>query len=649
MAQMDLLDRNLPSYNTTLESRLIPTPSSVSTQSGSNETYEFTLTLSDATFATYKNFRFTWYYGDGQYSEYLQSFSAGGAVVVRDTHTYFCHVNGLSNPDEDVYVEVTGGEYDDLDPPEIARFGSHGSPMVAFSNSLPTSPCNFVRNPNVPSSLAVTTNRNLVADHHVTYILSVANKCEEGGVNVDLFFRFNNKHLTPEFPGKPSIPILVTGSNTPVSPLYTDEYQWTINNLEYGEVRNVFVRMKVADGLSKGDPVPTEVDIDFQRSLCSANNGAGPIVLAGIIDNSHDPNNLTSDINNVCVGEQGTKLRYTIRFRNDGNGPADEVTIKTIIPDVFELPSLKVIYPDHLNSGAIEYPQTILHGGTREAKWVLKEQFLKNYTQLKGTQQNGFGTQFYADATVDSLVFDVDFIEDFDPQKCAAIINQAELIFDCNPSFFTGPNIYSFNCDSTFIDSAGDDTTICIPCIETIDYTTETDTFFTNPTGVTMNKYDATVLPTGALHEWFPRRGLTNYKSSTPDASPQKATEYFLVARNNDCERTILRYPVVIPCDLEIVPVVTCDFFGRKCVDASVTGTYQSGNLKWNSCDFSDTYSSSWLSMDEIYLTVVDTSNNCFTDITVDLNRCDRNNWTPVYLGAVAVAFLAFLFLRRRP
>ncbi|MEM8907749.1 MAG: hypothetical protein AAGD05_07880 [Bacteroidota bacterium] len=575
------------------------------------EAYEFSLHLVDTTFTKYTTFRFTWYFGDGEYAEYRESFPQGAPVITRIRHEYRREVNQLVYSANDVYVEVTGGNYDDLDPPERASYQTHGPALgVPFSTACQN--CNSSSQNIVHTQLSLTTNRNLVPGHHVTYILTVANNCLIDGsppVDVQVNFQFDADQLLPENVSMPGIALLGTsvGANA------QNQYSWQMNDLHPGEVRRIFIRMKVKQSMNYGDRVNVLADLGFLNSVICP-SAALPVSNTNSIDNSHDPNLLTSDMLNGCPNNRTDSMRYTIQFKNDGNGAADSVIIKTVIPDVFELGSIRVIYPNP--SGLIL--STTTDPITREARWTLSGPFLKNNHLLRGGREPGFGQSFFVDDTVDSLVFEVDFLPSYEPYPCEAIINQAEIIFDCNPSIFTGPFIYRFGC----VNSAVPPSSPCIPCDEGQNYEVPPEIYRASDGPLHLENYGtSTYPPTASEYWWFPSPSLSpDARIRYPYAAPKKATDYFVVVTPTAaCYRLIFRYPVHLECDMDIVATVQLNYLGQKRVVAKVVGNYNPGSIRWNDCEVKDLYTSPWVNDEEMFISVVDMVTNCSVNMLMQL------------------------------
>ncbi|MEM9823829.1 MAG: hypothetical protein AAF985_22280, partial [Bacteroidota bacterium] len=617
--------------------------------------------------AGYGSYRFTWFFGDGEFMEYTQTFSRNAPVVTTVQHTYFNKVDQSIYGPNDVYVEVTGGAYDELDPPKRADFIIVGpNPGTPFETDCTNCsvPTNNVFSPNgigSSSPLTVIRNRSFVRDHHITFIISVLNNCQvetNPPVTAEVSFYFDSSQLTPEDPSNPFIVFDATDKspssfNSPW-PQYDSHYKWEMTNLKRGEVRNIFVRMRVQANMLPRNLIFTRTELNFLNTNCPG--PVNPQVPKGVVDNSHDPNILTSDMEHICPDLLTDSIRYTVQFRNDGTGPADTVFVKTIIPDQFDMSSIKVIYPVQ----GLDPPSQNINGLFREVEWTLTGPWLKNNRTLRGTREPEFGRQFLMDATVDSVVFEVAYLPNYQPRSCDAIINQAEVIFDCNPSIFTGPYIYRFDCvTDTIIDlqtGVPDTSFKCTICEEILDYNTEQDTFFACDGPVTLDDYDESriLYPNTTNYYWYPPATLSGINVPKPSTTPRRNTEFFMVAYSPEpCFRTIYRYPVVLPCDMEIVPTIICNQQNEKQVTATVSGTYMSGALKWNNCELTDTLTSPWLTQRQLYLTVVDTTNNCYADIVVDLTSCPVSFPVdpPILIGVILTVSLliGLIVWRRRP
>lgn len=646
---------------------------------GGGEVYEFTLTVDDPVFnnGAYERLRFFWYFGDGEYLDYTENFPPGGPFVTKVKHVYFKDVSRNDYPDNDLFVEVIGGKYDDKDPPKRAIYGLHGPSGSPLSIANNCNQCTPPQNNNFNSMapLTISTNRNLVSDHYVTFNLSVVNNCiDSESLGGEVLFYFDSNELSLEQNVDQVIALEDASgiSNSPFVPPGNSYhsgidrlFKVNLSNLKQGEIRNIFIRMKVNNNQNPGDVIHTLAKISFDDPICPTPQNL--IVVDTRVDNSHDPNLLRSTLSNACPGDHPVKIPYTVRFRNDGTAAAECVYVKMPIPDMFRMDNIEITYPK--DNGNVPVPK--IDGQRREVEWKLDGNWLKNNKGLKGTKQVGFGSQFLADATVDSIVFELTYLPTYEPQSCQTIINQAEIIFDANPSIFTGPYIYRFDCllqtqINIQLNGVPDTIYSCRPCVENQDFSTAVEVYDPSVGPVELDGYDTRYIhfPNNVEYRWYPSSPLNDSTRSEPAARPRKSTEFFLTAyssNKNRCARTIYRYPIDFACDLEIVPTITCNSQKQKQVSATVSGTYTSGALKWNypehlKCTggyFSNSYTSLWLNQEELFLTVVDTVNNCYDTVLLDLSTCPRRRgFNSGLLIAAALTLLALLGLisrRRRP
>ena len=198
------------------------------------------------------------------------------------------------------------------------------------------------------------------------------------------------------------------------SSLYNQEIKWEYKNLQPGEQRVIYIPM------TSLKTAGTKLNLGSQYSSgCSGNSD--------IKNNSHtsrghphDPNIKSAD--KICMRpylQDKNTITYTIRFQNEGNAPAVNVLLKDIIdPLLLDISTL-----DFIES---EYPYSYSTTGN-----LLEIEFAN--INLPGLKQNGPKKYTY-DETESYIKFKICTYSNLNP---GVIENQAEIIFDTQPSIFT--------------------------------------------------------------------------------------------------------------------------------------------------------------------------------------------------------------------
>lgn len=576
--------------------------------------YEFSATLPSTYLGS--DIRYFWNFGDGTYG-------TGNPV----THIY--NSNMVVTP----YLEVTSA-YEEEDPPPESIFQGGGTIPVDFTPACNNcGPISLIYNNTNPVTLS--SNRTPVPQNLITYIISCNNPCEarEDTVTANVTFTFPDKLMADPNPD-------FVGHLPPENSSSANTLNWNLRILP-GRTKNIFVRMKVKED-SIGIPIKCDLNVDYTKGCFGETGNSFVISDEQLTDKSHDPNDLIGDQDSVCFN-QIQSLKYRIRFQNEGTGVADSVIIKMVIPYDFDLSSIQTVYPNSSLS-----PHSTATPG--ELRWVLKGNNLKGLDSLRGTAEPDFGNTFFYDATEDSLVFTINLKNNgTDQQHCEAIIGEAEIIFDCNPSIFTNPFVTKIGCKDVGSDpgfpigcSICDGNLITLDTISIIDSATLL--------------FDSSIIPNigNVTAKWYPATGLDDPFALNPIAKPDRTTIYHLVAyRKTGCERTIVKYPVEVPCNLEITSQLHCDASGKKYYTATVNS--DSPHLKWydgRTCSYGKTFESehgNW--GNDFHLSVTDTISRCYTEkiIMIADYGCSRGGVQDRVLAVlVLLGLIGIIYLIRR-
>ena len=296
------------------------------------------------------------------------------------------------------------------------------------------------------------------------------------------------------------------------------------------------------------------------------------------------------------------------------------------------------------------------------ATWVLSGKFLNAFTNkaglLHGTAERLFGLPYPEEFTRDEVIFTIQYKDDFQPEPCDAIINQAEIIFDCNNAYYTNPHILDFSCD--------DSNNSCYVCNKTV---TSLSPEFWPSTAESVVRMDSIfdILIEMSQDEslassfrWYPPP-LSGENTLTPEIVFTKNIDYYLVLSNaaagasGKCTKEIITFPIRVDCDLQINTNINCDTAGVKWLEANVTSdNLYLNNLSWQDCSEGTSFNLEITnySQDSILLSVVDRVSNCYTIVKVG-TECDApvNRDIPAWGWGVLVFLLgggAYTYFNRK-
>ncbi len=603
------------------------------------------------------DYRFFLYVGDGTYYDVSKQISNLTEGIQID-HTYKADGN------YEVYLETVPRYEDDL-PPKRFNYPNDNGPIGKVNVTCGTlSNCSSTASTLATPLFKVKMNRDLVPGDIVSYIITYAHTCQKQtleNLSGIITVEFNSDQISPEMP---SFHYDIQDADVDEPPMVSNTGMvngtWTFKNLEPDQSGHIILPMIVNGDMQEDDEIEINFKLQYFESSCA---DPGDIKITKTVRNSHDPNNLDSDKIFTCDIIDTDTVKYTIRFQNFGDAPADTVIIKDIIPEYFNINSIQAIYPNDADA-----TRSIIIRN-REVRWVLYGNKLRGSRELHGTTEPGFGSAIYEEHTIDSLVFLIARDTDATLDRCDAIINRAEIIFDCNPSIFTEPHVLRFGClDSLEVNPLPPDTinnpngtsssgvqlsqiiqpqdSFCNQCSEISFIKSLPLEYIDQAVQMTIN----TALLHG-LNEyeflWYPSEGLTSHTIMEPFASPQKTTEYFLIASKPDsCLRRIYRKTVNVACGpLVISPTVTC-VNGVKSIKATVNST--SPHLKWQDCTFGSVFSDSGMDNEFMKLSVVDTLTNCSATLSVRMKCPDPPGkliwWVVGSLAALLVIGLLYYY-----
>lgn len=217
---------------------------------------------------------------------------------------------------------------------------------------------------------------------------------------------------------------------------YQDVKVFDVDNVESNEERNMFFTFKTTHEMLKD----TSAVITIRSIYVPERGNDSHKVLSKEMEivTSHDPNKMAvydTRLNYRLV--RFKRLKYKVRFQNDGEGPARLIKLNVDIPEMLDKSSLKVLdmYPECPICPEEEVRYSCLD--TVISKDQISFQFKNIY--LPGTAQKGVHDK---DSTKGFVKYSLKFGDDFHKQKSKS---QTAIIFDKNEPIITNTSTSRFS------------------------------------------------------------------------------------------------------------------------------------------------------------------------------------------------------------
>ena len=217
---------------------------------------------------------------------------------------------------------------------------------------------------------------------------------------------------------------------------YQDVKIYDVDNLESNEERNMFFSFKTTPEMLKD----TSAVISIRSIYVPERGNDSHKVLTKEMEivTSHDPNKMAvydTRLNYRLV--RFKRLKYKVRFQNDGEGPARLIKLNVDIPEMLDKSSLKVLgmYPECPICPEEEVRYSCLD--TIISKDQISFQFKNIY--LPGTAQKGVHDK---DSTKGFVKYSMKFGKDFHKKKSKS---QTAIIFDKNEPIITNTSTSRFS------------------------------------------------------------------------------------------------------------------------------------------------------------------------------------------------------------
>lgn len=559
-------------------------------------------------------YSYYWFFDDGAY-----------AITNVNTvnHTFQAFFGSTTNANRTVRVVVTR-LYEKGDKP---------------TRSITVNPGGGIQEPQIMSEpLTIVPNRTPVPGDSVTYVVSYGKSC--GAIlpsKIELYY--DPAEMTPVEAG--AIGFHQESFNFSTSGVVVVSLNGGSFNID--AARRVFLPFAIKPEVQENQTVGISGDIFLEnRSSCLS---GGPVTAYEDAQLSHDPNYIVANTPMVCGPVSGGQtVQYTIHFKNIGQAPASRVEVRSYLPVFFSAANVNTIYPSGMTN-----PTPVSNG---EIVWTLTGARLNGGNPLRGTGEPGFGASFFEEDTKDSIVYEVTF----DPaaeavsMPCQAIVNRAEIVFDCNPSIHT--NFYKtvIGCQPSGPGGCFCDT-LSGALLSSV----------TLPFSGPFVSLDASSHNPDEVIWYPPVYLLTSPFSPATSTNTPRSIDYMASLKKGECHYELARFRVEQNCDLNISAKVNY----RKCkggviadIEAKAITSGSADNLVWN-------WECSSLPQDKIgagftlqdrppgvyHLTVKDTQTGCWAEAVVVVpGSCTKVPRKPLVIGAALVLLglvIYFVFRKR--
>jgi len=217
---------------------------------------------------------------------------------------------------------------------------------------------------------------------------------------------------------------------------YYDYKVWKIDDVQPNEENNVFFTLKTTPEMLKDTSAILTIRSIYVPDRNEANYKMAEQEME--IVTSHDPNKMA--VNDTWLNYRLVRfknMKFKIRFQNNGEGPATNIKLNTILPKMFDKKSLKVLDM---------YPKVAICPDNKKVRYsCLDTVFYKDSISfqfkniyLPGSNQKNVHEK---DSTKGFVKYSVKFNKDFHKVKS---VSQTAIIFDKNPPIITNKSVVHF-------------------------------------------------------------------------------------------------------------------------------------------------------------------------------------------------------------
>lgn len=560
-------------------------------------------------------YSFFWSFDDGSYAI---------TNVNTVSHTFQSFAGSGTNANRTVRVEVTK-LYEKGDKPT--------------TRSITVTPGTGVSEPEIISiPLSIVPNRTPVPGDSVTYVVSYGRYCEDQ-IPSRIELDYDPDEMTAVQAGGKGFHQEILDFSTAGKVVIT----LNSSSFDNDKCRRVFLPFAIKPEVQEHQTVGISGNIFFGAKDRSC-LGSNPVTAYQDAQLSHDPNYIVANTPMVCGPVSGgDTVQYTIHFQNTGQAPASTVEVRSYLPVFFSPANVNTTYPSGMTN-----PTPVSKG---EVVWTLTGVRLNGGNPLRGTGEPGYGASFFEEDTKDSIVYEVVF----DPpngtvfEACQAVVNRAEIVFDCNPSIHT--NFYQtvIGCQDISPSGCACDSSGVVIFSDTLLYSGSPLALVVSGTGL-----DGLV--------WYPPAYLQpDPFSLTASINPPRSIDYMAsLKKSNGCSYDLVHYRIEQNCDLAIsakVKYLKCKGGVLADIEAEAITTGSAANLVWN-------WECSTLDQDKkgaaftlknrgpgvYHFTVKDTQTGCWAEAVVAVSgSCSKFPLKPALIGAALVlAGLVFYSIFRK-
>jgi hypothetical protein len=313
--------------------------------------------------------------------------------------------------------------------------------------------------------------------------------------------------------------------------------------------------------------IPTATVKYFSEQDSSECATSSDAITGQTVVNSHDPN---YKVATPAIFDTEATLDFEVQVQNEGDGPTRTVYFYDYLDTLVRLRSLQVVSWTTPTMPAL----SVVDNTAR--RWKIDFGNL----ELKGLKQAGYGSSFGEEATLAKVKLRCNLrTAELPAFRANAILNRADVRFDCNPLYRTGLSKTNIIKDTIPPEIIVDTNIVFSPVADT----------FSPPPLIggmlaTMGMGD----PATTKYKWYPTKGVSNPFSASPTITRSEIRQYTLVASTksggtpsiSDIQAVFhLKLP---PCPLKI-DIDPCAVKGKIVVTARNYGG-SAGDLIWHTC-----------------------------------------------------------------
>jgi len=428
-----------------------------------------------------------------------------------------------------VYTEMTALDYTDTDePPKSMRAATTVTPTVASTVDYTIALNGWAK---------IESTRKVIKGDSVTYIVTYQNPSQNGcssEVHGNVIIHYDTTKLkyirTDKYFSESSFNHTFSGNAGALT--------WTYLHLQPREQRNLFLVFFAKNNIAVRDtlnPTPTLTfthgnDSGSLGDPCSNASMTAVHTASNTVAYSHDPNEKTADLQSICKSDQ--YITYTIRFQNEGQKAARKVVVSDELTALFD----KDMVPEFIASSHASDRAQVM--ATKRFIVVTFDTIGQRNFLLRGTHEPGYGREFGESATMGYITFRAKLPAFADNLHCRALANRARIIFDCNPSIWTSPEITPFACNNS-----------CASCTQLPDiiatgFATQPGAPFVWADNSELKGLIDSLVAKNFQFIWYPKGEISNPDAAIPNIANTQS-QYIVIANNPaTCQRVVIHVSI---------------------------------------------------------------------------------------------------------